>query len=168
MRSPLSAFSVLESSRPMMRSESRTEETSGLVTTMAMSAWRMARVAPRSMPAGLSQMTQSKAFFNDAITFSTPSGVRLSLSACLRGWQQVKRLHALVADQRLGQFRFALDNVDEVVDDAPFRAHDEIEIAQADVEIDDDDLVAVLRQSGAQRGRGTWSCRRRPCPMSPR
>ena len=44
----------------MMRSESRTEETSGLVTTTATSAWRMASVAPRSMPAGLSQITQSK------------------------------------------------------------------------------------------------------------
>ncbi|MCY1308478.1 hypothetical protein D9M70_584910 [compost metagenome] len=63
-----------------MRSESRTEETSGLVTTMAISAWRMASVAPRSMPAGLSQITQSKAFCRAAMTFSTPSGVRLSLS----------------------------------------------------------------------------------------
>ena len=56
---PSRPASVLESSRPMMRSESRTEETSGLVTTTATSAWRMASVAPRSMPAGLSQITQS-------------------------------------------------------------------------------------------------------------
>ncbi|MHC2860389.1 hypothetical protein ACVIYH_001467 [Bradyrhizobium diazoefficiens] len=35
---------------------------------------------------------------------------------------------------------------------AAFGAHDEIEIAQADVEIDDDDLVAALRQGSPQRG----------------
>jgi septum site-determining protein MinD len=38
MRSPRSALTVLESSNPMMRSESRTEDTSGLVTMMAASA----------------------------------------------------------------------------------------------------------------------------------
>ena len=50
------ALTVFESSIPMMRSESRTEETSGLVTITASSAKYMARCAPRSMPAGLSQM----------------------------------------------------------------------------------------------------------------
>ena len=43
-----------------MRSLSRTDDTSGFVTMMARSAWRMASWAPRSMPAGLSQITQSK------------------------------------------------------------------------------------------------------------
>ena len=38
-----------------MRSESRTEETSGLVTTMASSAKVSAMTAPCSMPAGESQ-----------------------------------------------------------------------------------------------------------------
>ena len=64
----------------MIRSESRTEETSGLVTTTATSAWRIARVAPRSMPAGLSQMIQSKVSRSSFMTISTPSDVRLSLS----------------------------------------------------------------------------------------
>src|SRR5688572_24651993 len=80
MRSPFSARSVLESRRPMMRSESRTEETSGLVTTTATSAWRMACVAPRSMPAGLSQMTQSNFSRSSAMTRATPSSVSASLS----------------------------------------------------------------------------------------
>ena len=64
----------------MMRSESRTEETSGLVTTTATSAWRMASVAPRSMPAGLSQITQSNFSRSSAMTRATPSSVSASLS----------------------------------------------------------------------------------------
>jgi hypothetical protein len=40
-----------------MRSESRTEETSGLLTTSASSAKVRAITAPRSMPAGESQTT---------------------------------------------------------------------------------------------------------------
>jgi hypothetical protein len=51
MASPVSARLVLEASRPMTRSESRTEETSGLVTTMASSAKYIAICAPFSMPA---------------------------------------------------------------------------------------------------------------------
>ena len=80
MPSPSSAFSVLESRRPMMRSESRTEETSGLVTITASSAKRMASVAPRSIPAGLSQITQSNRIRNSTITRAMPSSVRASLS----------------------------------------------------------------------------------------
>src|SRR5262245_54973151 len=79
-RPPFSAFSVLESSNPMMRSESRTEETSGLVTITAASACRMASVAPRSMPAGLSQITQSNFSRKASITRATPSSVSASLS----------------------------------------------------------------------------------------
>ena len=64
----------------MMRSESRTDDTSGLVTTTAMSACRIASVAPRSIPAGLSQITQSNFSRNSATTRATPSGVSASLS----------------------------------------------------------------------------------------
>ncbi len=63
-----------------MRSESRTDDTSGLVTMTAVSANRIASVAPRSMPAGLSQMIQSNLSRNSLITPSTPSSVRASLS----------------------------------------------------------------------------------------
>ena len=59
-----------------MRSESRTDDTSGLVTTMAASACRMASVAPRSMPAGLSQTIQS-----NLVGPATPPRRRLLRSA---------------------------------------------------------------------------------------
>src|ERR1700692_4955437 len=80
MRSPFSARSLLESRSPVMRSESRAEETSGLVTMTAASANRIASVAPRSMPAGLSQITQSNLARSSLITRATPSSVRASLS----------------------------------------------------------------------------------------
>jgi hypothetical protein len=50
----------LAASRPSTRSESRTDETSGLVTTIASSAKYIAICAPFSMPAGESQMMYSK------------------------------------------------------------------------------------------------------------
>src|SRR5215831_15151149 len=65
---------------PMMRSESRTEETSGFVTMIASSAKRMASIAPRSIPAGLSQSTQSKLLRNSSMMRPTPSSVSASLS----------------------------------------------------------------------------------------
>src|SRR2546430_3104858 len=79
-RCPFSAFSVLESSSPMMRSESRTDDTSGLVTMTATSANRIASVAPRSIPAGLSQITQSNFPRSSLMTSATPSSVSASLS----------------------------------------------------------------------------------------
>src|SRR3569623_768909 len=75
-----SARTVLESSMPMIRSESRTEETSGLVTITASSAKRTAIEAPRSMPAGLSQITQSNRLRRSSMTLPTPSSVSASLS----------------------------------------------------------------------------------------
>ncbi len=77
------------------------------------------------------------------------------LVAGLRGGEQREGVEALVADQRLGQLGIALDDVDEVVDDPALGAHDEVEVAQADVEIDDADVLTGLGEGGPQgRGRG--------------
>ena len=104
------------------------------------------------MPAGLSQITQS----NLSAQLAHDAGHALArervLVAGLRGGEQVQRVDALVADQRLRQLGVALDDVDEVVDDPALGAHDEVEVAQADVEIDHHDLFAALRQRGAERG----------------
>ncbi len=72
------------------------------------------------------------------------------LVARLRGRQKAEIGKALVANERLIELRVALGDIDQIKDDASFRAHDEIEIAQADVEIHDSDLVALQRQSGAE------------------
>jgi len=75
---------------------------------------------------------------------------RVLVSRLGRG-EQVERLHALVADQRLAQVRFALGHIDEIEHHAALGAHHEIEIAQANVKIDDRHLLAGLREGGAQR-----------------
>jgi hypothetical protein len=49
------------------------------------------------------------------------------------------------------QLRFAVDDIDQVVDDAPLAAHDQVEVAQPDVEVDDHRFVPALREAQAMR-----------------
>ncbi len=78
-------------------------------------------------------------------------GVEGVLVPRLRGGQKEERLEPLVADQGLVELGVALDDVDEVVDHAALGTHDEVEIAQADVEVDHGDAIAPLRQRRAER-----------------
>src|SRR5262249_18906098 len=75
------------------------------------------------------------------------------LVAGLRGREHEQRVEALVLDERLFQRAVAVDDVDEVVHHAPLASHDEIEIAQADVEVDHRHLLAAPGQS-ARKARG--------------
>src|SRR5690606_40157055 len=59
-------------------------------------------------------------------------------------------LEALVADQRLLERGLALDHVDEVVDHPALAAHDQVEVAQADVEVDDSDLLAGAGEAAGE------------------
>src|SRR3954468_6483426 len=78
---PSTARLVLDDSMPRMRSESRTDDTSGLVTTSASSAKCIAISAPVSMPAGESHTMYSKPMPARSVsTFSTPSLDSASLS----------------------------------------------------------------------------------------
>src|SRR5437763_157077 len=72
------------------------------------------------------------------------------LVARLRGGEQVERVDPLVADQRLLQLHVAVGDVDQVVHDPTLGPHDEIEIAQADIEVDHHDVLPGLRQRGAE------------------
>ena len=60
----------------------------------------------------------------------------------------------LVLDQRLRERRFAVDDVDQVIDDAPLAAHDQVQIAQADVKIDDGRFEATQCEAGREAGTG--------------
>ena len=59
----------------------------------------------------------------------------------------------LVADQRLRKLGHSLRDVDEVEHHAPLGAHDQVEVAQADVEVDERHLLAGLRQRRPESGR---------------
>src|SRR5690606_14643925 len=78
------------------------------------------------------------------------------LVAGLRGGEDKQVVVTLVLDQRLLERAFAVDHVDEVVHHTTFAAHDQVQIAQAHIEIDDGHLLAPLGQSDRQRraGRG--------------
>ena len=76
------------------------------------------------------------------------------LVARLRGREDEEVVVPLVLDQRLVEVGVAVDDVDEVEHDAALAAHHQVEVAQADVEIDDHGLVAAQRQAGGERGGG--------------
>jgi hypothetical protein len=50
---------------------------------------------------------------------------------------------------------FAVDDVDEVVHHTTFAAHDQIEVSQADVEVDDRHFLALHGQAGGKRCAGS-------------
>ena len=139
----------------MMRSESRTEETSGIGHDHAFVGVAHRHVAPRSIPAGLSQITQSNLVRRSSMTRADALFGQRILVAGLRGRKQPQILQALVSDQGLRQLGVALHHIDEVKHHAPLRAHYEIEVAQSDVKIHDNDLLAILGERRAECG-----CRR--------
>jgi len=60
----------------------------------------------------------------------------------------------LILDQGLVQRGFAVDHIDQVVDHTALAAHDQVQITQADVEVDNRGLVAAQCQAGCKTGAG--------------
>src|SRR5207248_3608955 len=63
-----------------------------------------------------------------------------------------QRLHPLVANESLRQLGGSLHHVDKIEYDPALGAHDQIEVAQAHIEIDNDNLLPAPRQRRAERG----------------
>ena len=76
------------------------------------------------------------------------------LVAGLAGGQDVEVFQAFVLDQGLVEGGIAVDDVDEVIHHAALATHDQVEVAQAHVEVDEYGLVAAQCQSCAQGGGG--------------
>src|SRR5690606_26452216 len=76
------------------------------------------------------------------------------LVAGLAGGQDVEILETLVLDQGLRKSSVAVDDVYEVIHHAPLAAHDQVQVAQADVEIDDGGLVPAQSEAGTDGGAG--------------
>src|SRR5690606_35236714 len=85
--------------------------------------------------------------------FHALAGQRV-LVAGLRGGQDEQVVEALVLDQRLLERGLALHHVDEVVHHPALAAHDQVEVAQANVEIDHRGLLAAPGQSAGNAGAG--------------
>src|SRR6185312_238583 len=69
---------------------------------------------------------------------------------------QIQAVETLVPDHRLAQFAGALDDIDEVIDDAILQTEDDIEVAQTDIGIDQHYRTPERRQRRAdvrRRGR---------------
>src|SRR5574343_158046 len=86
--------------------------------------------------------------------FLDPGFGQRILVAGLRGRQHEQIVAVLVLDHRLGQRRFAVDHVDQVIDHAAFAAHDQVEVAQADVEVDHGRLETAQGEAGREAGAG--------------
>ena len=98
-------------------------------------------------------MIQSNFVRSSAMTSATPSVGERVLVARLRGRQQAEIVQPFVANERLRQLGDAVDDVDQVEDDAPLGAEHEVQVPQADVEIDHHDLVAAPGQRRTERRR---------------
>src|SRR5258708_17802754 len=67
----------------------------------------------------------------------------------------MQRIDAFVLDQRLFEYAVALDDIDEIIYDTPLAPHDQIEVAQSDVEIDHRNTFAAARESARNAGGGS-------------
>mmetsp|Transcript_59446 Transcript_59446/g.140617 ORF Transcript_59446/g.140617 Transcript_59446/m.140617 type:complete len:388 (-) Transcript_59446:74-1237(-) len=76
------------------------------------------------------------------------------LVAGLRGRQDVELVELLVLDEGLRQLDLVVNDIDQVVHHAALDAHDQVEVAQAHVEVDDAGLVAAHREAGGKTRAG--------------
>src|SRR5216684_9352785 len=74
------------------------------------------------------------------------------LVAGLRSWKDKQVVVALILDQRLVEVGVAIDDVDEIEHHAALAPHDQVEVAQAHIEIDDHGLVPTQREAGGKGG----------------
>ena len=74
--------------------------------------------------------------------------------AGLRCGQNKQVVTLLVFDQRLVQIGFTLDHIDQVVHHTALTTHDQIQVAQADIEIDHSGFMATQCQARRKTGAG--------------
>lgn len=59
----------------------------------------------------------------------------------------MKIFSTLIFDQRLIQCRIALNDVYKIVNDTTFAPHNQIEVTQSDIKINDDSFLSLLGQT---------------------
>src|SRR5690606_22318881 len=68
--------------------------------------------------------------------------------------QDIEPLSAFILDQCLLEVGLLVDDIDEVIDHTALTSHDQVEIAQAHVKIDNHGFIAPQRQTGGDSGAG--------------
>ena len=86
------------------------------------------------------------------MTLATPSSVSASLSRVCEAGSSDSVSRRLSRISACASLALPWIDVDQVEHDPPFRAHDQIEIAQADIEIDHDYGLTGLRQRSTEGG----------------
>ena len=132
-------------SLPATRSASRIALTSGVVTTIASVAPAIALRKPR-FDAGrtVDQHVVGQLGRLRRQSLANCASVTRLCRAFARPARIDERLEALVLDQRLAQLAAAFDDLDQVEDDALLEAEHEIEVAQADIGVDQRDASPRL------------------------
>ena len=102
----------------------------------------MARVAPRSIPAGLSHSTQSNLPRSSVMTRLTPSSVSASLSRVCDAGSSHRFSRRLSRMSACEQLRDALHDIDEIEHHAAFGPHHKVEVAKSDIEVDNGNAFA--------------------------
>src|SRR5690606_29640554 len=74
----------------------------------------------------------------------------------LGGRQDPQVVAMFVLDQGLGKVGFLIDDVDEIINDAALAVHDQVQVAQAHVKVDDGSFVAAQGKTAGygSTGRG--------------
>ena len=114
------------SMNPITRSASRMAATSGVVTTMALSAAAMAFLNPCSMPAGESIRDVVEVFLQLVAEFLHLCARYCALVPRLGGGNYIQVLRQLVSNHCLLGLAHALYDLHQVIDDAVLQAHDNV------------------------------------------
>ena len=88
------------------------------------------------------------------------------LVAGLGGGQDEQVIHLLVLDHRLFDIGIAIDHIDQVIDHAALATHDQVQVAQAHVKIDDGGFETAQGQDRLPVQCWWWFYRHHPCRMS--
>ena len=93
-------------------------------------------------------MIQSNFVRSSSMTLATPSSVSASLSRVCDAGSRCRFSRRLSRMSACGQLCHAVDDVNQIKDDASLGAQHQVEVAQSDIEINDDNF---LRRHGQER-----------------
>ena len=89
----------------------------------------------------------SKSLASSSSTVSTPVMVRASLLRVWDAGRTVRLSGVFVPDQRLMQRGFTIDNIDQVINNTSFTTHNQIEVSQTNIKINNNGAMSLHSQA---------------------